>query len=80
MRAVTKDGLHLDAVVHVHHAARFRDGGFIGVEFQFDELHRVAEHLVINFVHLVHSILPQNFPRMMPRRLEPRSYNLSGEV
>ena len=52
LRAVAEDGFHLDAVVHVHHAAGFGDGGFHGVEFDFDELHVVAVNLVINFVHL----------------------------
>jgi hypothetical protein len=32
LRAVAEDGLHLDAVVHVHHAAGLGDGGLVRVE------------------------------------------------
>ena len=56
LRAVAEDGFHLDAIVHVHHPARFGDRGFHGVEFDFDELHVVAENLVINFVHRGHRL------------------------
>jgi hypothetical protein len=76
LRAVTEDGLHLDGVIHVHHAARFGDGGFVRVEFQFDELHRVAEHLVINLVHLVHSfafdkiVVPEDAAFRLGRQLQ----------
>ena len=55
LRSVAEDGFHLDAVVHVHHAAGFRDGGFIRVELDFDELHVVAENLVVDFVHRCHA-------------------------
>ena len=51
LRAVAEDRFHLDAVLHVHHAAGFGDRGFLGIEFDFDELHVVAVNLVINFVH-----------------------------
>src|SRR6478736_3715205 len=81
LRAVPEDGLHLDAVVHVHHATRFRDGGLIGVEFEFDVLHGVAEHLVINFVHLIHSFtFAELFARMMPGSVHFGSYKLTAGV
>ena len=54
LRAVAEDGLHLDAVVHVHHAAGLGDGGFVRIEFDFDELHVVAEDLVVDLVHVSH--------------------------
>ena len=43
--AVAEDGFHLDAVVHVHHAAGLGHGGFIRVQLDFDVLHVVAEDL-----------------------------------
>ena len=52
--AVTEDRLHLDAVVHVHHAARFGDGGFVRIELDFDVLHVVAENFVVDFMHCGH--------------------------
>ena len=54
VRSVAEDGLHLDAVFHVHHAAGFGDGCFIRVQLDFDELHVVAENLVLNLVHFRH--------------------------
>src|SRR5437764_6089987 len=54
LRAIPKNGLHLDAILHVHHAARFGDGCFHRVELDFDELHVIAENFVINFVHASH--------------------------
>ncbi len=54
LRAVAEDGFHLDAVVHIHHAAGLGDGGFVRIEFDLDELHIVAEDLVFNLVHLGH--------------------------
>ena len=54
LRAVAEDRLHLDAVVHVHHAARFGDGGFVRIQLDFDELHVVAENLVVDLVHRRH--------------------------
>ena len=55
LRAVAEDGLHLDAVVHVHHAAGLGDRGLVGIELDFDELHVVAEDLVVDLVHLGHA-------------------------
>ena len=43
--------LHLDAVVHVHHAAGFRDSGFVRVQLHLHELHVVAEDFVIDLIH-----------------------------
>ena len=53
-RSVAEDRLHLDAVFHVHHAAGFGDGGFVGIQLDLDELHVVAENLVVNLVHFRH--------------------------
>ena len=55
LRPVAEHRLHLDAVVHVHHAAGFGDGRFVRVELDFDELHVVAVNLVINLMHRRHS-------------------------
>jgi hypothetical protein len=55
LRAVAEDGFHLNAIVHIHHATSLGDGGFVGIKFDFDELHRVTEHVVVNFVHQVHN-------------------------
>src|SRR6185503_12989206 len=55
LRTVTKNGVHVDAVLHVHHPAGFRDGGFGRVQFNFDELHLVAEDLIVDIVHLSHT-------------------------
>ena len=52
--SVAEHRFHLDAVVHVHHAAGFGDGRFVRVELDFDELHVVAVNLVINLVHHSH--------------------------
>ena len=54
LRSVAEDRLHLDAVVHVHHAAGFGDGGFVRIQLDFDELHVVAKNLVIDLVHRRH--------------------------
>ena len=54
LRTVAEDGLHLDAVVHVHHAAGLGDGGLHRVELHFDVLHVVAVNFVVHFVHRVH--------------------------
>src|SRR5690348_5459845 len=43
-RAVAEDRLHLDPVVHVHHAAGFGDRRFVGIEIDLDVLHVVAEN------------------------------------
>jgi hypothetical protein len=45
--SVAEDGLHLDAIVHVHHAAGLSDGGLVRIQLDFDELHVVAEDLVV---------------------------------
>ena len=58
LRPVAEDGFHLDAVVHVHHAAGFGHRGLVRVELDFDELHVVAENLVVDFVHLCHASGP----------------------
>jgi hypothetical protein len=52
---VTENRLHVDAVVHVHHAAGFRDRRFIGIEFHFDVLHVLAKDLVVDLVHRSHA-------------------------
>ena len=54
LRPVAEDRLHLDAVVHVHHAAGLGDGGLVRVELDFDKLHVVAVNLVVNLMHLSH--------------------------
>jgi hypothetical protein len=53
--AVTENGFHFDAVVHVHHAAGFGDRCFHRVQFDLDELHVIAINLEINFVHRCHN-------------------------
>ena len=55
LRSVAEDRFHLDAVVHVHHAAGFGDRRFVRIELDFDELHVVAEDLVVDFVHRGHA-------------------------
>src|SRR5882672_8324659 len=37
LRAVAEDSFHLDAILHVHHAAGLGHGGFHRVQFDFDE-------------------------------------------
>src|SRR5262245_8017766 len=54
LRTVAEDGLHRDAVVHVHHAAGFGDDRFLRIQLDLDELHVVAEDLVIDLVHPSH--------------------------
>ena len=54
LRAVAEDGLHLDAVVHVHHAAGLGHRGFVRIQFDFDELQVVAKNLVVDLVHVSH--------------------------
>jgi hypothetical protein len=49
--AVAEDRLHLDAVIHEHHAAGLSDYGLGGVELDLDELHVVAVDFVIDHVH-----------------------------
>src|SRR6185436_7370879 len=56
MRTIAEDGLHLDALLHVHHPAGFSDDRFRWIQFHLHKLHVVAVDLVINFVHRVHSI------------------------
>ena len=38
MRTVAEDGLHFDAIVHVHHPPRFGHRRLHRIEFDFDEL------------------------------------------
>ena len=53
-RPVAENGLHLDAVVHVHHAAGLGDGRFLRIQLDFDKLHVVAEDLVVDLMHRRH--------------------------
>ena len=55
LRAVAENGLHLDAILHVHHGAGCGDHRLLRVQFDLHELHVVAVDLVINFVHRCHS-------------------------
>ena len=48
LEAVTEDGFHFDAILHVHHAASFGDCGFHRIKLKFDELQVVAINLVIH--------------------------------
>jgi hypothetical protein len=57
LRTIAEDGLHLDAVVHEHHAAGFGHRGFHRIEFHFDKLHVIPVNRVINFVHCWHKYL-----------------------
>ena len=50
LAAVAEDGLHLDALRHVHHRAGFGDGAFARIELDFDELHLVAVDLEVDVV------------------------------
>ncbi len=43
-------GFKLNPVFHIVHDASFRDDGFTGVEFDFDQLHVVAENGVVNLM------------------------------
>jgi hypothetical protein len=58
-RAVTHFCFKGDAVLHVHHRARFSDNGFAGIQFNFHKLQIIAINLIIYFVtfHLVCSFL-----------------------
>ena len=47
-----------DAVFHVHHAAGLGERGLAGIELDLDELHVVAEDLVVDFVHARHGPSP----------------------
>jgi hypothetical protein len=58
LRSVPEDRLHLDAVVHVHHAAGLGNGRLVGIQLDFDELHVVAEDPVIDLVHRGHACNP----------------------
>jgi hypothetical protein len=49
--AVTEDGVHLDAVLHVHHHAGLADGGLAGVELDLHVLHFRSEDFVVDDVH-----------------------------
>ena len=55
--AVAHLGFELDAVLHVHHAARFGDHRFLGVELYLDILEVIAKNLIINFVCSRHSFV-----------------------
>ena len=62
LRAVAEDGLHLDAVVHVHHAAGLGHRGFVRIQFDFDELQVIAKNLVVDLVHVSHvGMLPDAY-------------------
>ena len=50
-RAVSEDRLHLDPVLHIHHAAGLGDDGLGGIQLDLDELHVVAVDVVVNHVH-----------------------------
>ena len=56
LRAVAENGLHLDAVFHVHHAAGFGDRGFVRIELDFDELQVLADDAVLDLVHASHVV------------------------
>ena len=47
---VTKHSLHDDGGVLVHHGTRFGDGGLARVQFNFDELHFLANNFEIDFI------------------------------
>ena len=49
--AVPEHGVHLDAVLEVHHRARLGHDRFARVELDTDELHVVPFDLVIHFMH-----------------------------
>ncbi len=49
-RAIPEDGLHLDAVVHVHHAAGLGHRRLAGVEFNLHILHLLTEDLEIDLM------------------------------
>ena len=48
---VAKHGVHVDARIHVHQAARFADGGLAGVELDLHVLHFRTENFVVDDVH-----------------------------
>ena len=48
--AVAEDRLHLDAGRHVHHAAGLGDDALARIELDLDELHVLAEDLVVDLV------------------------------
>ena len=59
LAAIAHAGLEPDAVLHVIHCAGLGDDDLGGVQFHLDDLHVVAENLVINLVasHLEKSSL-----------------------
>jgi hypothetical protein len=65
LRPVAEDRFHLHAVVHVHHPTGLGHGGLIGIQFDFDILHVVAEDFVIDLVHHGHvRVLSDGEPRL----------------
>ena len=54
LRAIPKNGLHLDAILHVHHAPSLGNGCLHRVQFDFNILHVVAKDFVIDLVHCGH--------------------------
>ncbi len=64
--SVAEDRLHLDPVVHVHHAAGFGDGGLVRVELHLDVLQVFPDDLVFDFVHPCHSALPLVWLQSVP--------------
>ena len=55
--AVAEDRLHLDPVVHVHHAARLGHRRLHGIQLHFDVLHVVAVNFVVHFLHRRHNLV-----------------------
>ena len=48
--AITKNGLHLDAVIHHHKGPAFRDRRFFRVQLNLYALHFFADNLVVDFM------------------------------
>ena len=74
-RTVAHAGLEVDALFHVVHGTGFGDDGFAGIEFHFDDLHVVAENLIVDFMAF-HSVSPFSYlfpPRQQNREAKVRS-------
>ncbi len=74
-RAVAEDGLHLDAGIHVHEGARLGDARLARVERQLDELHLLAEDLVVDLV----GSDAERRHRRRRRRQHPGEFGLLGD-
>ena len=71
--SISEDGLHLDAVVHVHHPAGLGHGRLLRIQLHLDEPHVIAEDLVVHLMHPGHRQSPDLWLKAASRAsLRPR--------